>query len=363
LPFRLYAGDANWVPPLRRLQKRLFAGRTAFFDHAEMALFLAERDGRTVGRIAAIHNKAHNDHHGDRVGFFGFFECEAGDDEAARSLVARAEGWLGERGLEAIRGPVNPSMNAECALLVEGFDRPPMPMMPYNPQAYAGLFESAGLRKCKDLYAYWVEVGDVLPGTQGYERIVRVAAAARRRRADVVVRCLDMSRYEDEILRFTDLFEQARSNNWGHVPLTRKEVLETAAQMKQIVDPQIVIFAEVDGQPAGASLAIPNVNRALAAARGRLLPLGFLRFHREMRRVREIRIFGIGALRQHRARGITVLLYLETILRGLARGYRAAELSWILEDNLISNQGLINTFGSNRYKTYRMYEKPIGAAP
>jgi hypothetical protein len=363
LPCRLYADDPNWVPPLRSARAKLFAGKTAFFDHAEMALFLAERSGRAVGRVAAIHNTAHNAWHDDGVGFFGFFECECRDEDAAAALLDRAERWLAERGLDTLRGPVNPSMNSECGLLVEGFDRPPMVMMPYNPEAYAGLLEAHGLRKRKDLLAFRIVDDDLQPGTPLRRRMERTVNAIRRRHPEVDVRCLRMRQLETEVVRFLSVFEEARRNNWGYVPVTEREILETARDMKRVVDPEIVILAEMNGEPVGASLALPDVNRALAAAGGRMLPFGFLRFFRELKRTREIRILGIAALAEHRHRGITALLLTETMIRGMAKGYCFGEASWVLEDNAMSSRTIINTLGAERYKTYRIYDKPIARAP
>ncbi|HUS91685.1 MAG TPA: hypothetical protein VM695_07525 [Phycisphaerae bacterium] len=358
LPFGLYRDRPDWVPPLRRAQAKLLAGKTAFFDRAEMALFLAERAGRAVGRIAAIHNRAHNDHHDDRVGFFGFFECDPADADAGAGLFAEAERWLAERGLTSVRGPVNPSMNAECGLLIDGFDRPPMVLMPYNPPEYVRLVEAAGFAKCKDLYAYLVRAEDVDEG-KGRDRMLRLADAMRRRHPEVHVRPLDMRRYEQEVLCLVDVFEAARSGNWGHVPLTGREVLEMARDMKAVVDPDLILVGEVDGQAAGAAMSLPNINRALAAAGGRLLPLGFLRFLRAMRRIHEIRILGIAVLERYRHLGLAGLLLLETILRGRAKGIDIGEASWVLEDNDMSNRTIRNVLEPEHYKTYRIYEKPI----
>jgi hypothetical protein len=363
LPFRLYRNDPNWVPPLRSAQAKIFSGKTAFFDHgrAEMALFLAERSGVTVGRIAAIHNRAHNAHYRDDVGFFGFFECDGQDVEAAGALLKRVEGWLGARGLKTLRGPVSPSMNGECGLLIEGFDRPPMALMPYNPQSYVGFLESAalGLSKCKDLYAYLIDAEEVRPGTAPGDRLVRLVAAMRRRHPEVTVRSVDMRNYPRDLLRFIDVFEEARRDNWGCVPLTKEEIFETAAQMKRVIDPSLVIVAEVNGEPAGALLAIPNLNRGLAAVKGRLLPLGFLRFFRELKRVTEARVLGIAALKKYRRMGITAMLLLEEIHCCVAGGYRWVEASWILEDNQLSDETIRSALVPRRYKTYRIYEKQL----
>jgi hypothetical protein len=388
LPFQLYRNDPNWSPPMLSAQRQVLACKTAFFDkgrRAEMALFLAERfpchakpgdnarqalraaaaergakrSGVTVGRIAAIHNKAHNAHCGDGVGFFGFFECEARDPQAAEALLRSAEGWLRARGLKTLRGPVSPSMGSECGLLIDGFDRPAMVMMPYNPRSYAGLLESLGLRKCKDMYAYLVTGEEVRPGTAPGDRLVRLASAMRRRRPEVSVRALEMRNYPRDILRFMDVFEDARKDNWGYVPLTREEILETTAQMRRVIDPRLILFAEVHGEPAGALLALPNINRALAAVNGRLWPLGFVKFFRELKRVRETRVLGVATLKKYRSKGITAMLFLEEIIRSLAGGYRYAEASWVLEDNQLSDESIRSALVPQRYKTYRIYEKPL----
>jgi GNAT superfamily N-acetyltransferase len=236
-----------------------------------------------------------------------------------------------------------------------------MALMPYNPQSYVGILESAalGLRKCKDLYAYLINAEEVRPGTAPGDRLVRLVTALRRRHPEVTVRSVDMRNYPRDLLRFIDVFEEARRDNWGCVPLTEKEILETAAQMKRVIDPSLVIVAEVNGEPAGALLAIPNLNRGLAAVGGRLLPLGFLRFFRELKRVNEARVLGIAALKKYRRMGITAMLFLEEIFRCVAGGYRWAEASWVLEDNQLSDDSIRSAFVPKRYKTYRIYEKQL----
>jgi len=358
LPFDLYRDDPHWVPALRSAQAKLFACKTAFFEHARMALFLAERSGAVVGRVAAIHNIAHNTHYGDRVGFFGFFESRPDDTEAAVALIARAERWLAERDLGVLRGPVNPSMNAECGLLIEGFDRPPMALMPYNPQAYAALMAAAGLHKCKDLYAYLTHPVDLAGGPR-QERMARVVRAMKRRNPGLTLRCMDMRNYKAEILRFMGVFEEARRNNWGYVPVTDAEAVELADEMKTVIDPSIIVLAEIDGRPMGASLGIPNINRGLAACKGRLFPFGFLKFFRAMKNVGEVRVFGLATLEKYRHKGITALLLMENVLRCAAKGYALGEASWMLEDNVMSTRTIVNALDGVHYKTYRIYEKPI----
>jgi hypothetical protein len=358
VPARLYRGDPHWVPALRSAEWKMFGRKTAFFAQAVMGLFVAERSGVPVGRIAAIQNRAHNKHYQDHVGFFGFFECAA-DSAAAQALVAEAARWLTARGLTSMRGPVNPSMNGECGLLIDGFGRPPMALMPYNPPFYRGLLEEAGFAKCKDLFAYLVNADKLDPGTAAGDRLRRLGELLRRRNPEVTLRTIDMGRYEEDVLRLMDVFETARKKNWGYVPLTKEQILETARELRRIIDPELVIVAEVEGKPAGALLAIPNINVPLKAVRGRLFPLGFIRFFRELRRVREARILGVAALQEDRAKGITASLFIEVILRGLNRGYRLAEASWVLEDNQMSNASIQGALEPTLYKTYRIFEKAI----
>ncbi|MCY2928003.1 MAG: hypothetical protein NTV86_00635 [Planctomycetota bacterium] len=223
----------------------------------------------------------------------------------------------------------------------------------------AGLFEGIGLRKCKDLYAYLVDVESVHPGTPAGDRLERLAAALRRRSPEVTIRSIDMRNYARDILHFMSIFEEARRLNWGYVPLTEREILYSTTRLKAAINPDLVLLAEVDGEPAGAMLAIPNVNRALAAVKGRLFPLGFLRFYRELKRVNEARVLGVAALPRFRTKGITALLFCEEVRRCMAHGFLWAEASWVLEDNHMSDESIRNAFHPTRYKTYRLYEKPI----
>jgi len=322
-------------------------------------MFLAERSGRIAGRIAAIHNRAHNDYHGDRTGFFGFFECEDEDSEAANKLLSAAEQWLLDRNLETIRGPVNPSMNSECGVLIYGFDSPPLALMPYNPPSYSALLENAGLEKIKDLFSYAVRQDRLSPGQQAHDRLSRSANLLARRYPGVSVRSLNMKNLKNDILRFLPVFEEARRNNWGYVPLTGAEVMEMIRDFRNIVDPEIVILAEVDGDPAGISMAMPNINIGLSKINGRLFPFGFLKFKKAMRNISQMRIFGIASLEKYRHLGITARLLNEIILRGSAKGYLTGEASWILEDNLNSNRMIQNLLAPKHSKTYRIYQKKI----
>lgn len=359
LPYDLYRGDPNWIPRLRMDQRPMFAGQTAFFADAEMGLFLARRGDAVVGRIAAIHNRAHNAFHHDKTGFFGFFECARDDGEAADALFGAAEGWLAERGLHTLRGPVNPSMNSECGLLIQGFDDPPTVMMPYNPPYYAELFERNGFCKCKDLYAYSFTRSDVEPGSPTYERLRRIANTARAMNPRCEVHCLAGRSAGKEILRVMDAFEVARQQNWGYVPMSDAERREAVAALRGIVDPEIVVLAEVDGQTAGVLFAIPDVNQILAGSGGRLFPFTLFKFLRLRAYATRARIIAIAVLPQYRQTGVLALLFFEGLERSLRGRYQVAEASWVLEDNATSNHVIRRLLKVAPYKVYRIYEKSI----
>jgi GNAT superfamily N-acetyltransferase len=352
LPERLYANDPNWVCPLRIERRDFFdARKNPFFENADVQLFLARRDGRNVGRISAHVYHNHNNTHGERTGFFGFFECEY-DYAIAEALLARAAACLKDRGMERMRGPANFTTNHEIGLVVDGFDRPPVIMMTYNPPFYPEFAERFGLKKVMDVYAYYTEDTNPTP-----ERVVKLIDRIRKR-SGTTIRPLDLSQFDDEVKRVKSIYDRAWAPNWGFVPMTDAEFAHMAKDMKQIVDPDIVLFAEVDGEPVGFSMALPDINQALIHLKGRLLPFGLIKLLwllKVRKIVTGIRVLVMGVLPEYQRRGIDNLLYHETFTRGVAKGYRSAETSWILETNEMMNRAAEN-LGHRRYKTYRMYE-------
>jgi hypothetical protein len=352
LPYWLYARDPHWVPELRRdARRRISRGRNPFFLHASMALFLAVRDGRPRGRVAAIQDYAHEDTHGERLAWFGFFEAD--DPLVARALLDAVERWGAAEGCTAVRGPANPSLNESAGLLIEGFDDAPYVLMPYNPPAYATYIEDAGYRKIKDLWAWDIDLTRPLG-----ERIVKLAARVKSRYA-VTVRALRMKAFEEDLELLLRVYRSAWDRNWGFVPPTDEEARQLAADLRPIVDPEIVLIAEIDGQPAACVVALPDVNQVLARMGGRLLPFGLWHFLRRKQTIDRGRLMLLGVVAEHRRSGLYPLLIAELHRRGIARGYRRAELSWTLEDNAEINAG-IEAAGARHRKTYRLYEKPLG---
>lgn len=355
LPETLYRGDPNWVCPLRIERWDFFdPEKNPFFDNADVALFLARRGSEWVGRISAHIYQPHNRTHHEATGFFGFFEC-IDDQGAASALLERAAGWLRERGMRVMRGPANFTTNHEVGLLIDGFDRPPVVMMTYNPPFYQRRIEEFGLRKAMDLYAYRTDASNPTP-----QRVVRLIDRIRDR-SGATVRPINMSRFQEEVARVKDIYDKAWAPNWGFVPMTDAEFAHMARELKQIVDPRIVLFAEVAGKPVGFSLALPDINQVLIRLNGRLFPLGLLRllWLMKVRRViNQARVLVMGILPEYQKRGIDNLLHHETFERGVRAGYTFGELSWILETNEMMNR-VAENLGHERYKTYRMYEMPL----
>lgn len=355
LPWSIYDGRyPHWVPPLlSEERKRLDPRRHPFFEHGAAAYFLALRSGQAVGRIAAIENRAHNEFHGDRVGFFGFFES-ADDPAVARALVETAAEWCRARGLGVLRGPANFSSNESCGLLIHGFDDPPAVLMPYNPPYYARLLEPLGFVKAKDLLAYRV-TRETFPLERLSAAVNRVLSRVGER---VRVRTLDMKRFDDEVLLVRDIYNAAWERNWGFVPMTEAEIRHLARELKPVIEPDLVFIGYVDGEPAGFALALPDVNQAIRHARGRLWPLGLVKILWHMRKIRRIRIITLGLKPEHRRTGLDGLFYRQIFLNGAAKGYTTAESSWILEDNLPIRQAL-EKIGFEVSKTYRLYDLAI----
>jgi GNAT superfamily N-acetyltransferase len=356
LPYRLYRGDPCWVPPLESERKAFLDPRkNPFFEFGDAELFLAHRGDQAVGRVAAVHNPRHNTHRGGSDGFFGLFEC-ADDPGAAQALFEAVGDWLRGRGLTSSVGPVSFSTNGECGTLVEGFSSSPTVLMPYNPPHHDKLLLSCGFTKAKDLWAW--EWTTQAPVDGAVTRLARWA----QERGGVRVRPLDLSDFDAEERRLRDIYTHAWERNWGFVPPTEREFRHLTAQLRRIVRPELVLVAEVDGDPAAFCLAVPDANQALKAAGGRLtrygLPVGLIRATRAARRIDRCRLIALGVKPEYRNRGLDALLYTRLAETGRQLGYKGGELSWVLEDNSAMNQAIAR-MGAQRSKTYRIYRRPL----
>ncbi|MFL5472649.1 MAG: N-acetyltransferase, partial [Gemmatimonadales bacterium] len=357
LPYRLHARDPLWVPPLRRdVALLLDRGKNPFFEHAEAEYFLVERDGAVVGRIAAISNRLHNDTHGDRVGFFGFFECV--DDQAvAGVLFSTAAEWCRVKGHDVMRGPASFSVNDECGLLVDGVETQPTLMMPHNPRHYVQLIERAGFRKAKDLLVY--QGGSMDGYVPVPERLTRATELIRQRHG-ITLRPLNMKDFEGEVERIKELYNAAWEKNWGFVPMTDHEIDHLAEQFKPVVIPELVPMAYKDGKLIGFGIALPDLNVVFRTNRsGRLFPVIFrLLWALKMKRIRRARILLLGVVPAQQGKGIDAVLYHWIWTKSGERGIYWGEAGWILEDNPAMNAGLEKmTF--RVYKTYRLYDRRV----
>jgi GNAT superfamily N-acetyltransferase len=357
LPYALFRDDPLFVPALRRdVRAKLSPARNPFFEHAEAGYFLARRGRGVVGRVAAVHNRAHNEFHGDKVGFFGFFEC-VDDDSVARALFDAAADWLRARGLTRMRGPASFSTNDEAGLLVDGFDTPPVLMMPYNPARYVGLIERAGFEKAKDLLVYQTTPAHIDPQGPLLKRLRQGAGLLVRRQA-ITTRMVDMRHFEEELTLVKEVYNQAWERNWGFVPLTDHEIDHVAAELRPIIVPELVQFALHNGRPIGFGVTLPDLSFALRAnPSGRFFP-GILRILWRARRITRARVLLLGVLPEWHGKGVDALLYKEMWEQGLAKGFRWAEAGWILEDNVPMNNALVH-MGFEVYKTYRFYDRPL----
>lgn len=348
----IYRNSPYWVPPLLMDRRKLIdRQKNPFYKHAEVEFFLARRNGEVVGRIAAIINHNHNKEHNENIGFFGFFEC-INDQEVAQALFSTTKDWLKQRGATAVRGPASPSVNDEYGLLVDGFDKPPVILMPYNPPYYAGLIEQAGLQKIKDLYSY-----ELRKETGLSERLIRVSEMVRRRER-LTFRTLNMKDFDNEIVRIGDLYNRGWQYNWGAVPMTDEEFKALAKDFKPVVVPDLVIIAERKGEPIGFALSLPNLNQALIYNKnGYLLP-GILRLLLHKKEINTIRIIILGILPEHKMTGAAAVLFYETARRGIELGYPRGEAGWVLEDNVMMIRAA-EAFNGIRYKTYRLYQTSL----
>lgn len=351
LPFRLYRNDPNWVPPLIGDFKRtLTPGQNSFWSHADRELYLALRDGKVVGRVAAIFDHSYNEYRKSHVAFFGFFELED-DIEVAQALFTAVKAFARSRGLDTIYGPANPSLNDEVALLIDPFDSPPMVKMSYNPRYYVQLVEKSGFTKVKDFYAYAIQMDAPVP-----EKLQRVMTKLKEK-PGLMVRPADLSHAEHELAYIQEVYNDAWTDNWDHVPMTDAEVADLARQIKPLIRPETCPFVFYKGEIAGMCVTIPDYNQVLKKMNGHLFPFGWLTFLTQRGKIDQARLWALGVKRKFHNLGFDSLLYYESFMGARKLGYKWGEVSMILEDNINIIRPIL-TWGGKLYKTYRVYQSP-----
>jgi GNAT superfamily N-acetyltransferase len=350
-PWKIYRNDANWVPPLL-LERRSFLNpkENPFFEHADLKLFMAYgHSSEEIGRIAAVVNSNHIHTHNERTGFFGLFEC-IDDPKAAGKLFDAAAEFLRSGGMRTMRGPENLSVNDDLGLLIEGYDTPPMIMMPHNPRYYQRLLDGYGFRKAMDLLAYYGEFTEKTISSEA-QRGTQISP----RRLNCAVRSLRMNDFEADLRQIHNVYTSAWEENWGAVPMTDREFQHLAKVLRDILDPDLCLIAEVDGEAAGFSLALPDFNQVLAHLNGKLFPFGIFLYFYHKRKIDALRLLAMGVIKKYRNRGIDRLFYAETHRRAMAKGIFRGEMSWILESNTMMKR-IVERLGFRVYKRYRLYD-------
>ncbi len=351
LPWELYQDDPHWVPPLRMVQKELLNYRHhPFYDDAEIQTFVALQDGKPCGRVAALVNHAHNRQYDEQRGFFGFLESVE-DENVSGALFDAARAWLAERNIEAVRGPINPSLNYECGLLIDGFDDPPWFMMTYNKPYYAQLIEKYGFRKAQDLYAFWGHV-DML---DDISKRLNPLSQSITDRFDLVCRPFDTKRFDEEIASFLDIYNRSLVSTWGFVPMSQAEVKKSAAGLKQMIVPELTTMAEIDGKPIGTMFGLLDYNGRIKEMNGRLFPFGFLKLLRNRKAITRMRFISANVLPEYQSWGIGLALIARLVPDILKWGIQEAEFSWVLESNDLSFKSL-KKGGAKITKQYRIYD-------
>lgn len=351
--WEIYKDNEYWVPPLIMERKKILdVEKNPFYQHAERELFLAERDNKIVGRIAAIKNDLHNKYHHDKVGFFGFFES-INDQETANALFDAAKDWVKSKGLNTLRGPANPSSNDEYGMLLEGFYDSPRILMTYNPKYYLTLCDNYGFTKAKDLYAYKLENEKVIRS----EKMKRVAELAKQRYG-LNIRQLDMKNFKKELENVKYVYNKAWAPNWGFVPMTDTEIDAMAKDLKPLVEPSLVLFGEIKNKLVGFALVMLDYNYIFKQLNGKLFPFRFIKLFTQKKKIKWSRVLTLGIIPEFQKRGLDAVFYWDIVNRAHKLGIDLGEASWVLEDNEMMKRGA-QVLNGEIYKKYRIYEIPV----
>ena len=351
LPWKIYDGDANWIPPLRMHQKEMVGyAKHPFYRSAQIQTFIAYRGTEPVGRIAAILNPGHNERYNESIGFWGFFES-VDDAQVSQPLFEAVRQWFAGHGITQLRGPCNPSLNYEVGLLIEGFEHPPTFMMTYNRSYYADLVEQAGFEKCQDLYAFWGHV-DML---EKLDKKLAFVVEESTRRFNIETRPLNRKRFAEEVRMFLDIYNKSLVDTWGFVPMSDAEVDHMAAGMKQLIVPEMTSFAEIDGKVVGAMFGLLDYNPRIKKIDGKLFPFGFVHLLWNRKSIKKVRLISTNVLPEYQKWGVGLVLVSRLVPDILAWGTQEAEFSWVLETNHLSRKTL-ERGGAIRQKTYRIYD-------
>src|SRR5262245_2348279 len=355
LPWQINRGDPNWICPLRRNQEELVGFRPhPFYDDAEGQAFLALADGKPAGRVLAIVNHAHNRFHKENRGFFGFFES-IDDQEVAAGLFEAARSWLKGKGITSVRGPMNPSMNYECGLLIEGFDTPPFFQMTHNLPYYQRLIEGCGFQKVEDMFAFWGNMETL----HSVDKKLAFVVEECQKRFNIKLRRMERSKFAQEVRLFLDVYNQALVGTWGFVPLSEAEIKHMAASMKHLIAPEMTTVAEIDGRPVGAQFGLLDYNPRIKKIDGRLFPFGFIRLLWNKKAIKRVRLVSTNVIPEYQKWGLGLVIASRIVPEAHAWGIEEAEFSWVLESNKLS-YGTLKRGGAKITKRYRLFDYAAG---
>ena len=350
----LYREDANWVAPLWSEKKQLCGfGSHPFYDDAESQAFIVRQSGKVVGRVVAIVNHAHNRYHGEKRGFFGFFEC-IDRVEVARLLFDEAAEWLRSKGMTQMRGPVNPSLNYECGLLVDGFDSPPTFLISYNHAYYGNLIEASDFEKVQDMFCYEAHIDDLDDLDPKLQFVIDEAT----KRFNVKCRPIDAAKFDEDVQVFLNIYNQSLQRTWGYVPMSKAELIHQAKQLKLLIVPKLTSIAEVDGEPVGAGFGLLDYNQILKSMNGHLLPFGWLKLVLGKKKINRLRLVSTNVLPEYQKWGLGLVTLSNMLPDAIDFGIEYGEFSWVLESNSLS-RGTIERGGARKVKTQRIYDRTL----
>jgi hypothetical protein len=354
--YRIYRDDPCWVAPLLMDLHKVFSHANPLFEHAEMQLWMAVREGQAVGRVAGVVDHTFNRVQQDRAAFFGFFEV-VNDPEVSGRLLETVAVWARQRGLTRLLGPMNPTSNDECGLLVEGFETPPAIMMPYNPSYYHALLASAGFRKAKDLLAYHLNVRDT-----PMQRLEKLAERAKKKWPELVFRPIRRQTLAADLTKLKEIYNSAWQHNWGFVPMNDREIDFLAGRLQPLLHVDISWLVESKSEPVGFLVALPDYNMAFKPLRGHLFSprlMGALPYLLGWKTPPRCRVIILGVKDSYRGKGLESVMLFEGLKAGFKAGIEQAEASWILEDNLMMTR-LMEVYAGKVYKRYRIFEREVG---
>jgi GNAT superfamily N-acetyltransferase len=348
----IYKDDPYFVPPIYSDKlKFIDPKKGTFFDFGQAEYFLAYKNDKPVGRIAALTDSMYEKYHDKNTGFFGFFES-INDQKVADALYETAANWLKEKNKTIMRGPMSFTLYDESSFLYKGFDSLPVIMLPYNHEYYNDQAVNCGFKKSIDWYAFMVSI---------HVKIKPVFFKIRDRvikQKGIKIQQLNMKHFDEAVQDVGIIFKDAWAENWGHVPFADSQLLHLASELKQAIIPELTYLAYDNGKCVGFMMNVWDANPALKKANGKLFPFGIIKILLEMKKIKRVRTVAMGVLKEYRHRGIDVAFYINAYEQGLKLGIQEAECSVIVETNQ-RMIGALEDLDAKRYKTYRFYEKKI----